>query len=82
MRQPPRFIPDRPTTCDISDLLNQIADFIDRNPDWSENPDSLTKMAIAYSILTQNSSPDMVTDEEYEFVTNISTTLREGMNNG
>jgi len=82
MRQPPRFIPDRPTTCNISDLLNQIADFIDRNPDWAENPDSLNKMAVAYSILTQNSEPDMVTDEEYEFVISISTALREGMNNG
>ncbi len=82
MRQPPRNIPEQPTTCNISDLLNQIADFIDRNPDWAENPDSLNKMAVAYSILTQNSEPDMVTDEEYEFITNISPALREGMNNG
>lgn len=82
MRQPPRNIPEQPTTCNISDLLNQIAGFIDRNPDWAENPDSLTKMAIAYGILTQNCHPDMVTDEEYEFVINIHTTLREGMNNG
>lgn len=82
MRQPPRNIPDNPTTCTISDLLNEIYQFVTDNPMWAENPDSLTKMAIAYSILTQSSNPDMVTDEEYEFVINIHTTLREGMNNG
>jgi hypothetical protein len=82
MRQPPRFLPDRPTTCNISDLLNQIVGFVDRNPDWAENPDNLTKMAIAYGILTQSSEPDMVTDEEYEFIISIHSTLKENMNNG
>ena len=47
---------------------------------WAEDTDSLAKMAIAYGILTNICTPDMVTEQEYEFIININTTLRESMN--
>ena len=80
MRNPPRHFPDRPTTCDVSDLLNEIVRFVDENPMWAEDAESLAKMAVAYGILTNICTPDMVTEQEYEFVININTTLRESMN--
>ena len=67
----------RPTTTDISDLINEIANFVHDNPNWVENDDSLARLAQAYFILTQISGPDMVTDEEYEFIMSIHSTLKE-----
>jgi hypothetical protein len=67
----------RPTTCDISDLINEIAHFVAANPMWMENGESMRRMAMAYSILASMSQPDMVTDEEYEFIMDIHTTIKE-----
>ena len=67
----------RPTTTDISDLINEIAIFVHDTPNWAENDDSIARLAQAYFILTQISGPDMVTDEEYEFVMSLHTTLKE-----
>ncbi len=30
--------PKKPTTCNVSDLLNSISDFIFANPDWDTDP--------------------------------------------
>jgi hypothetical protein len=37
----------------------------------------MSRLAMAYSILASMSSPEMVTDEEYEFIMGIHTTIRE-----
>lgn len=65
------------TTCDVSDLLCEIVTFVERNPNWIDNPEDVTRMAKAYHIFTMISNPGMVTDEEYEFVMNIHTALKE-----
>jgi len=67
----------RPSTCDISDLINEIAQFVADNPAWMDNTESMRRMAMAYSILASMSQPDMVTDEEYEFIMDIHHTIRE-----
>ena len=67
----------RPTTTDISDLINELANFVHDTPVWADNDDSIARLAQAYFILTQISGPDMVTDEEYEFVMSIHSTLKE-----
>lgn len=69
--------PNRPTTCDISDIINEVADFVTANPTWMEEEDSIRRMAMAYSILGGMSSPDMVTDEEYDFIMDIQTIIKE-----
>ena len=69
--------PTLPTTCDVSDLLSEIVTFVERNPNWIENPEDVTRMAAAYHILTTISNPGMVTDEEYEFVMSIHSALKE-----
>ena len=69
--------PILPTTCDVSDLLAEIVTFVERNPNWIDNPEDVTRMAGAYHIFTIISTPDMVTNEEYEFVIAIHTALKE-----
>lgn len=76
----PRNHPDRPTTCDISDLLNEIVAFVNENPLWADDPESMTKLVIAYGILTNMSSPDMVTDDEYEFIIDLHNKIKETTN--
>ena len=73
----PRFFPSHPTTCDFSDLLNEVAKFTDTNPLWFENPEDLTRMAKAYGIITMMSGPDSCTDEECEYILNLHRTLQE-----
>jgi hypothetical protein len=60
--------------------MNEIAYFVAENPLWHEDADMIAKMAIAYGILTNICTPDMVTEDEYEFIININTTLRETTN--
>jgi len=69
--------PERPTTCDISDLLNEIVKFVNDNPMWADDDHMMCRLSMAYSILASISSPDMVTDEEYKFVMDIHSTIRE-----
>lgn len=66
-----------PTTCNTSDLLNQIAQFIGDNPLWYEDDEASARLAMAYAILRNLCDPLEVTDEEFEFVMNIHTTLNE-----
>ena len=77
MRQPPKHKPDRPTTCDMSDLLNEMFQFTQENPMWAETEDGLGKMSMAYAILNQISDPLMATEEEIDFVLNIHETIKE-----
>ena len=77
MRQPPKHTPERPTTCDMSDLLNEMFQFTQENPMWAETEDGLGKMSIAYAILNQISTPLMASEEEIDFVMNIYTTIQE-----
>ena len=76
MRTPKHF-PNRPTTCDVSDLLNEVASFVDENPNWHEDEDSVAKMVIAYGILTNMSDPSMCTDDECELVVGIYEKIQE-----
>jgi len=69
--------PILPTTCDVSDLLAEIVTFVERNPNWIDNPEDVTRMAGAYHIFTIISTPDMVTNEEYEFVISILNAIKE-----
>ena len=66
-----------PTTTNISDLIETIRKFVDENPDWMENDKHITRLGVAYHILTTISDPDMVTDEEYEFIIEIHNTIKE-----
>ena len=77
MRKPPRHFPDKPTTCDLSDLLNEMFAFVQENPLWHEDVDSVAKMAIAYGILTNMSDPSMCTEDESEFVVDIFAKIQE-----
>jgi hypothetical protein len=67
----------KPTTTDISDLINEIANFVTEHPTWADHEEDIARLAQGYFILTQISGPDMVTDEEYEFVMSLHTTLKE-----
>jgi hypothetical protein len=69
--------PERPTTCDISDIINEVAKFVNENPLWADDDTALSRLGMAYSILASMSSPEMVTDEEYEFIMGIHTTIKE-----
>jgi hypothetical protein len=69
--------PSLRTTCDISDILSEIVTFVQNEPEWMENSDSVRRMAMAYQILTTISDPGMVTDDEYEFIIDIHRTLQE-----
>lgn len=77
----PKHRPTRPTTTDISDLLNEMYGFVHDNPEWMNDDESLGKMALAYGILAQISTPDDCTEQEFEFVMNLHTTIKEKMRN-
>ena len=67
----------KPSPTDISDLIETIRKFVDENPDWMENDKHIARLGVAYHILTTISDPDMVTDEEYEFIIAIHNTIKE-----
>ena len=67
----------KPSPTDISDLIETIRKFVDENPDWMENDRHIARLGVAYHILTTISDPDMVTDEEYEFIIAIHNTIKE-----
>lgn len=74
----PKHRPDYPTTCDTSDLLNEIAKFVEQNPDWNEDNQMCQKLAVALQILRiACPDPASCTDDEYEFVMGICKTLNE-----
>ena len=66
----------KPSPTDISDLIETIRKFVDENPDWMENDKHIARLGVAYHILTTISDPDMVTEEEYEFVIDIHNTIK------
>jgi len=72
--------PTKPTTCNVSDLLNTISDFIYANPEWDSDPDMVMRMGSAYVMLTKMADPDMTTDDEYEFILNLHSQIK-GANN-
>lgn len=71
-----RHHPEHSTTCDVSDLLNEITRFVEENPEWHESADMCARMTLAMTVL-RISCPDpaMCTDDEYEFVMDICKTL-------
>ena len=66
----------KPSPTDISDLINEVALFVSKNPYWYADDGLVAKLGAAYQILTTISDPDMVTDEEYEFVIDIHNTIK------
>ena len=66
----------KPSPTDISDLIETIRKFVDENPDWIENDKHIARLGVAYHILTRISDPEMVTEEEYEFVIDIHNTIK------
>ena len=79
MRKPPKHRPDKPTTCDISDLLNEMRSFVEENPLWYENEDSLVKMGYALAALKAIGTPNDVTQEEFEFSITLFNTFNDTM---
>jgi hypothetical protein len=65
-----------PTTTDISDLIETITNFVLDNPEWHTNNRMVDRLGVAYQILTNISTIDMVTDEEYEFIMDIHETIK------
>ena len=65
------------SSCKISDLLNQIAQFVDSNPLWYEDDDSVRKLGMAYHILSQISHREEVSQEEEDFIMEIFATIKE-----
>ena len=68
-----------PTTCKISDLLNQIRFCVEQYPDWAEDETIRNRMHIARGILTTIAHPLDVSDEEFNLIENITATLNEGI---
>lgn len=66
----------KPSPTDISDLINEVALFVSKNPYWYADDGLVQRLGVAYQILTTISDPDMVTDEEYEFVIDIHNTIK------
>ena len=67
----------KPSPTDISDLIETIRKFVSENPFWYSDDGLVAKLGAAYLILTTISDPDMVTDEEYEFIININIIIKE-----
>jgi hypothetical protein len=72
--------PTKPTTCNVSDLLNTISDFINENPMWDTDPEMVMRMGSAYVMLTKMADPNMTTDDEYEFILNLHAQIKEANN--
>lgn len=72
--------PKKPTTCNVSDLLNTISDFINENPMWDTDPEMVMRMGSAYVMLTKMADPNMTTDDEYEFILNLHAQIKEANN--
>jgi len=66
----------KPSPTDISDLIETIRKFVSENPYWYADDGLVQRLGVAYQILTTISDPDMVTDEEYEFVMDIHNTIK------
>ena len=66
-----------PSTTNISDLINTIRKFVEETPDWLNNDKYIARLGVAYHILTTISDPDMVTEEEYEFIMDIRNIIKE-----
>jgi len=72
-----KHYPENPTTCNVSDMLNSMSQFVEEYPEWANDSKMVARMAMAYMMLKKMSTPEMVTDEEYEFVMNLHNTLQE-----
>jgi alcohol dehydrogenase YqhD (iron-dependent ADH family) len=72
--------PATPTTCNMSDMLNAIASFVEEYPDWTSDPNMVDRVNMAYVMLTNMGGPDMTSQEEYDFVLNLHHTLTEARN--
>jgi hypothetical protein len=72
-----KHYPETPTSCNVSDMLNSIAQFVEEYPDWANDRQMVGRMAMAYMMLTKMSDPEMVSEDEYEFVMNLHSTLQE-----
>lgn len=81
MRKPPKHRPDKPTTCDISDLLNEMRSFVEETPLWYENENSLVKMGYALAALKAIGTPNDVTQEEFEFTITLINTFNDSVQN-
>lgn len=69
-------LPATPTSCNISDIINEMSFFVANNPMWDSDPDMIKKMSVAYSILTSICEPIHLTDDEFEFVMDIFETCK------
>ena len=72
--------PKTPTTCNTSDMLNGMADFVQDCPDWQNNPDMVQRMGMAYVMLTNMADPADLTNDEYDFVMTLHEQIEEARN--
>jgi hypothetical protein len=66
-----------PSSCRTSDLLNQIAKFVEENPLWFEDNASVRKVGMAYQVLTKITPKEDVSQEEEDFIMGIFNTIEE-----
>lgn len=66
-----------PTTCNISDLINEMFHFAAENPMWDSDPIMVKKMSMAYTVLTTLCDPIHLSTDEFEFVMDIFETCKE-----
>lgn len=69
--------PTTPTTCNVSDLLNSIFEFVRDNENWMDDEASVARIAMAYMMFTKMCDPDMCTDAEETFVLALHADLQE-----
>jgi len=66
-----------PSTCDTSDLIAEIIQFVEKNPDWSEDVDKTAQVGMAINLLISITPADNVTLDEYDYICGLRTTVTE-----
>jgi len=65
------------TTCDTSDLMAEIVQFVDKNPDWSEDMDQTAQLGMAINLLIAITPADNVLQDEMDYICGLRSTITE-----
>lgn len=66
-----------PSTCDTSDLIDEIVQFVENSPDWSDDMNQTSQLGVAIKLLMSICPADNVTQEEMDYVCGLRTTITE-----
>jgi hypothetical protein len=66
-----------PSTCDTSDLIQEIVQFVETFPDWSEDMHQTSQLGLAIKLLVSICPADDVTQEEMDYVCGLRATITE-----